>query len=309
MEDCDIIVVGAGVFGMAAAYHLQRNNPEKRILVLERLAQVGQANTALSAAAYRNMFSSRTNQLLADSSINFYLHVQNDLKYDINLEQIGYLWLLTEDQFSQPSVKSWLTNMERSGIEFRLYDEKELREKNPALAQDVEGDEEAQMMRLENIKHGLFGPKCGVLSPTRLTEYYRDEFIRLSQVPPRFNVEVTRLLLEPSPKLDLPGEPYIWQDAKITGVETKQGLIRADTVVVAAGCWVNQILDPVGIPSYVKVKKRQLFSIPADGPDLANFLNMRGFNELGLSPFIILPKGVYIRPVRHENAFWIGCAD
>ena len=74
-EKFDIIIVGAGIFGMATAYHLQRNNPDKKILVLERLDQVGQGNTALSAAAYRNMFTSKTNQLLSDSSINFYLHI------------------------------------------------------------------------------------------------------------------------------------------------------------------------------------------------------------------------------------------
>ncbi len=308
-EKFDIVVVGAGIFGMATAYHLQRNNPTKKILVLERLGQVGQANTALSAAAYRNMFTSETNQLLSDSSINFYLHIQNDLKQNIDMEQIGYLWLLTEELFTDPSVKNWLSNMEKNSIEYHVYGEQDLKQKNQALVQSLKGDEEAEMMKLENIKYGLFGPKCGVLSPTRLTEFYRDEYMKLSSTPPRFNLNVTGLLLEPTEKLDLPGEPYIWQDARVTGVKTEEGKIHADTTVIATGAWVNQLLDPVGIPSHIKAKKRQLFSVPAEGAEMKGLLNTKGFNSLGLSPFIILPKGVYVRPVRQENAFWVGCAD
>jgi len=305
----DVIIVGAGIFGMSAAYHIQRNSPSKKILVLERLPQVGQANTALSAAAFRNMFSSRTNQILADTSIDFYLHIQNELKRNILLEQIGYLWLLTEKQFHDPSVKMWLSNMEKNGIEFAVYDQRELKERNPELVKDLAGDEEAEVMHLENVRYGLFGPKCGVLSPTLLTEYYRDGFTRMSSVEPRFNVDVTGLLLEPVEKLDMPGEPYIWQDAKIAGVKTSSGDIRADMVVVAAGTWVNQLLDPVGITSHVKVKKRQLFNIPAEKPELQRLLYTKGFNGLGVLPFAILPKGVYVRPVKQERSFWAGCAD
>ncbi|RLI57238.1 MAG: hypothetical protein DRO87_07165, partial [Candidatus Thorarchaeota archaeon] len=35
-ETFDIVVVGAGILGVATAYHLQRNNPEKRILLVDR---------------------------------------------------------------------------------------------------------------------------------------------------------------------------------------------------------------------------------------------------------------------------------
>ena len=68
----DAVIVGAGLFGLATAYHIKELRPEDEILVLERLSGPGQGNTAKSAALFRAFFSSRTNLALADSSIEFY---------------------------------------------------------------------------------------------------------------------------------------------------------------------------------------------------------------------------------------------
>jgi len=94
----DIIVVGAGIMGLASAYHLKRSNPSKSVLVLDRFGAPGQGNTGRSNAMFRNTFTSSDNQVLANTSIDFYLHLQNELKLDIGLQLIGYLWLLSESQ-------------------------------------------------------------------------------------------------------------------------------------------------------------------------------------------------------------------
>ena len=78
-ETFDVIIVGAGVLGVATAYHMQKNNPDKRILLVERNLAAGQANTAMSAAAVRNMFASSTNQVLTDTSIKYFEHGQHQL--------------------------------------------------------------------------------------------------------------------------------------------------------------------------------------------------------------------------------------
>ena len=36
MKVYDIIIVGAGIIGMASAYHLQKNNPDKKILIIDK---------------------------------------------------------------------------------------------------------------------------------------------------------------------------------------------------------------------------------------------------------------------------------
>ncbi|MFX1474754.1 MAG: NAD(P)/FAD-dependent oxidoreductase [Promethearchaeota archaeon] len=311
-EKFDIIVVGAGVLGVAAAYHLQKSSPNKSILLVDSQPEAGQANTAMSAAAVRNMFSSTTNQLLTDSSIAFYRHIQEGLGFDLTMHMCGYLWLLSAGQFKAPSVKMWMQRMEKSDIHYQVYEQEELQKLIPGMTTKFsDDDEEAQLMNLNNIDYALFGSECGVLDPDLLVKFYKQEFIKLSKVKPRFSLPVTSLLLEAKPSLGLPGEPYVWQDKRVTGVRTPKGDIHAETVVLAVGPWTNSLLDPVGISSFVKAKKRQLFIIPASNhPPLEQLLFTKGFSKAGFLPFTILPSaGVYVRAVPEEKSFWIGCAD
>ncbi|NHJ14851.1 MAG: FAD-binding oxidoreductase [Candidatus Thorarchaeota archaeon] len=310
-ENFDIIVVGAGVLGVASAYYLQRNSPDKRILLIDRLAAPGQANTAMSAAAVRNMFSSSTNQLLTDTSIKYFEHVQNEIGYELLFEKTGYLWLLSESQFNSESIQTWMKRMENSRIHYKVYNKEQLKEIVPGLNVDFANDEEAELMNLKEVSYGLYGGDCGVLDPTRLVEYYFEEFKKISHVKPRFNMNVEKLLLEADPTLDLPGEPYVWQNKRVTGIVTKDGPLRADIVVLATGAWANQLLDPIGMDSRTKAKKRHIFVVHAEKRrGLNELLDSKGFNDLNCIPFTILPSaGVYFRPQIQERGFWIGCGD
>ena len=310
-EQFDVIVVGAGILGVASAYYLQKNNPDKTILLLDAQPDAGQANTAMSAAAIRNMFSSSTNQLLTDTSIDFFRHIQEDLKFDLTLHFCGYLWLLSNHQFQESSVQNWMQRMEANEIAYRVIKQSELNTLIPGLVTDFSNDEEAELMHLKNVDYGLFGAECGVLDPSLLVQFYKEEFMKLSKVKPRFNLPVEQLLLEAQPSLGLPGEPLVWQDKQVTGVKTPQGDLRADKVVLAIGPWTNSLLDSVGIPSYVKAKKRQLFMVAAsDHQPLEELLFSKQFSDAGFIPFTILPSGgVYVRGVPEEKSFWIGCAD
>ncbi|UCE09300.1 MAG: FAD-binding oxidoreductase [Candidatus Thorarchaeota archaeon] len=310
-ESFDVVIVGAGVLGVATAYYIQKNSPEKTVLIVDRYLAAGQANTAMSAAAVRNMFASSTNQLLTDTSIKYFEHVQNEIGYDLLFEKCGYLWLLSDIQFNNDSVKTWMERMERSGISYHVYNKQELKEMIPGLNVDFEGDEEAELMNLQEVSWGLFGADCGVLDPTRLVEYYLEEFKKICHEKPRFGVDVQELLLEADPKLDLPGEPYVWQKKKVTGVKANKGILKAETVVLATGAWANELLDPIGIDSQTKAKKRQLFVVHAEHKeDLKSVLFSNGFNKYGCIPFTILPSaGVYFRPQLQELGFWIGCGD
>jgi glycine/D-amino acid oxidase-like deaminating enzyme len=310
-ESFDIVIVGAGVIGVAAAYYLQKNSPEKKILLLDRMSMAGQANTAMSAAAVRNMFASSTNQMLTDTSIKYFEHVQNEIGYELLFEKTGYLWLLSNSQFNNDSVQNWMKRMEKSGIHHKVYDKKQLKEMIPGLNVDFSDDDEAELMNLQEVDYGLFGGDCGVLDPTRLVEWYFEEFKKICEIKPRFNVNVESLLLEADPKLDLPGEPYVWQNKKVTGVRTRDGIIRADTVVLATGAWSNELLDPIGMDSWTKAKKRHIYVLHAEGKaGMEELLDTKGFSEMNTIPFTILPSaGVYFRPQVQERGFWIGCGD
>ncbi len=306
--EADILVVGAGIMGVASAYHLKKNNPAKRVLLVDRYGAAGQGNTGRSNAMFRNTFSSADNQVLSDAAIDFYLDAERE--EGIGLQQVGYLWLMSEAGLA--SSEPYLRSMADNGVEVKRFSKSELKDKLPDIVTEFDGNPEAGLMGLEPVEWGLFGPKCGALDPDKLVRFYLRRFQELGGEA-AFNVGASRLILAPLERLGLDGEPLVWQDAKVEGVVTTggpAGEIRADTVVLACGAWENQLLEPAGMDGHVKAKKRQLFSVYAQDQRLAGLLRTKGFNELGLVPMVILPKsGVYFRPVSSEESFWVGCED
>jgi len=302
----DLVVVGAGIIGLSCAYHLLVDRPWAQILILDKAAHAASGDTSKSAGAVRNTFASEVNYLLADTSLDFYSHVQRDLDFGLDLEFIGYLWLLTEEQLS--AFRTLARSMTDRGIQFKVWSEDDLRERISGLQLKFgSDDQDARKLGLGDISAGVQGVKCGTIAPERVASFYEKELCDLG-ARIMYNTEVTSLILEPAEGLGWPREPLIWQDKRIKGVRTNRGAVYAKTTVVAAGRWANGLLDKIGIDSHMKTKKRQIFQLSS--PEIIKLLCTGGFNEHGRLPFTILPKaGVYMRPARAENGFWVGAAD
>ena len=307
-KEYDVVVVGAGIFGLATAYHIKKSEPEKEILVIDRYGDAGQGNTGRSNAMFRNTFTSVDNQTLADASIDYYSHVQNELGFDIGVDMMGYLWLLSERQLS--ASESHVSAMVDNGIEIKRYDRDSLKASIPSLVLDQKSAE-ADVMGLESVEGSIFGPKCGRLAPDRLASFYKDSLLKIGGRF-LFNAEASELLAGPEKPLGLNGEPFVWQEHRISGVRLADGReLKADTTIVACGAWNNELLDPLGIDGRCKSKKRQLFAVKAAGkPSLEGLLHQGGFNSSAVLPFVILPKsGLFIKAVRESGEFWVGCED
>ncbi len=302
----DAVIVGAGILGLATAYHIKELRPNDRILVIDKLKGPGQGNTAKSAAMFRTFFSSRTNLLLAKTSIEFYEYVEKKLGYDLGMRWTGYLFLITEEEYKRN--KPVLQTMKNMGLEYKIYDADYLA-KTLNINVKVSQDEEAQMMGLVDIDYGLFIPRAGCIDVDSLVKFYEQE-LRKKNVEIKCGVEAKELIVEPKEPLELPGEPYPWQEASVTGVRTNIGDIKAKKVILATGAWTPLLLDKIGIDCHIKAKKRQIFSIKADKESLKKLLYTKGFNPENCMPFLILPKPkIWIKPALEEKAIWIGLAD
>lgn len=287
------------------------NNPSKKILVVDNLGGVGQAGTGRSAAMFRNTFTSPDNRVLANSSIDYYLSIQNS-GAEFGVDLLGYLWLMSERQLGANAKN--IERMANSGVELKNYSGDEIRRLVSGIATSFESSNPiGDAIGLENISAGIFGVKCGKLEPDRLVQYYHDRFIERGGSC-QFNTRVVKLMVEPLKKLDIEGEPFIWQEKRIAGVQVRgalDGNIFAETVVLAGGAWNNFLLEPIGLDGHVKSKKRQIFQVSTGGrSELRELLFTSGFNKSGVMPFTILPKcGIYIKPVKMGEQFWIGCDD
>src|SRR2546428_3427755 len=230
--------------GLASAFHLKLNNPSKSVLVLDRFGGPGQGNTGRSNAMFRNTFTSSDNQIRANTSIDFYLHLQNELKVDIGLQLIGYLWLLSENQIAR--TDGYVQGMKRNGIEVEEYSVEELRRLVGGVVTNIGGDdEEANVMGLEDISGAVFGPKCGRLDPEKLVRFYANEFMRLGGKI-AFKANVEGLLLGPSRKLGIAVEPFVCQEAEGKGVREAVAPLGGNIVRARGGGGGGHSKEPRG---------------------------------------------------------------
>jgi len=306
MTKYDIVIVGAGILGLSTAYYIKERFPKTQILVVDKLHAAGQASTAKSASAFRCLFSSRTNYVLADSSVEFYRHLQEDLNVDLKLLWTGYLWLL--DKRNYGVVLPILKGLAEKSFDYIEHYGEELAQRL-LMQSDLASDEEARLMGLEDVYKGIFIPKAGVVDAACLVEFYEQEFLRMGGKI-EYGVKVESLAVEPNEPLGIPNEPYFWQKARISGVNTNRGAIKAKKTILAVGAWSSELLDAVGIECYIKPKKRQIFAVEAKTSALKQLLCTKGFNPIDCLPFTILPEPkILIRPFPHEGVFWLGYAD
>lgn len=306
MIQYDAVIIGAGIVGLATAYHIKRERPNDRILVVDKMNAAGQGNTAKSAAMFRCFFYSSTNLTLVDTTVEFFKHVQNRLGVDLKLRWTGYLWLFSKERFK--AYEPILRSMGENGFEHEIYEADRLVE-CLSMKTKVTEDEEAQMMGLMDVERGVFIPKAGSIDIDLLVQFYEEEVKRMGGEI-RYNTEVDRILVEPEESLGMPGEPFFWQDSKVAGVETNRGIFKAKKTIVAAGVWSSSLLQEVGIFAPMEPIKRQLFSVKASTQSLKQLLNAKGFSEEDCMPFTILPEpSVYIKPALEEDAFWLGYGD
>jgi glycine/D-amino acid oxidase-like deaminating enzyme len=302
--DCDVLVIGAGILGLSTAYHVKLANPDIHVVVVDRFGGPGQGNSAKSEGGFRNLFTSETNFLLADSTIDWMLHLEGELGLHVGVSMIGYLFLLNEEQYSGQR-EAW----DRIGgrAEMRVLDRGELEEMIPALVTRFGEDEESELLGLRDVDYGVLGIKCGTVDADALTRAYEELFLGLGGEV-RYGTEVTGLVLKPEMELEIPGEPFVWQNALVRGAETGGGVIEAESTVVAAGVWSSKLMDPIGVESHMKPKKRQIFAFK--DPRLEPLFHIEGLNEYGAMPLTVLPKSnVLFRPELSEGSVWMACAD
>lgn len=236
----------------------------------------GRGNTAKSAAAYRDMFTSPVNRQLASGSIAHYEEVQ-ERSGRVGLRRVGYLWLLRGEQIRKD--REALEYLSSVGVVFDTMEPNELKRMLPGLEPD-------------DIYKGVLGSRCGILNQNHLSSYYESEVERLGGGF-SYGIEVAGFVTKDRGEID--------------GVRTTEREVRAGTTVIATGAWMKDTVASLDINVPLVPKKRQLFSVRAKGEELKRLLNAKGFNSHHLLPFTILPDGVYLRPA--ANSMIVGYSD
>ncbi|MEZ0248620.1 MAG: FAD-binding oxidoreductase [Thermoproteus sp.] len=293
-----VVVVGAGIIGMATAYHIKNIMPDADVTVIDMMSGAGMGDTGRSAAAFRTIFTSRLNRLLAKTTIEFYREVQKR-GWNLSMRFVGYLFLA--DAAEVAGLKPVVNELKAMGLSIDFVEP-------PKWSRPrVSDDEEAREMGLQDIEAGVLIRDAGILDPEKVLRYYESQFLKLGGKT-AYGVKMTSLLARPKKPLGIPGEPFAWQDYEVRGVSTTSGDLEADAVVLATGAWTGDLAASLGYGLPLRPRKRQVFVVKAEG-ELRAMLYDGSLTGEGSMPFVILPRGVYIRPEPDEGNFWIGLAD
>ncbi|MEM0139969.1 MAG: FAD-binding oxidoreductase [Ferroplasma sp.] len=288
----DIVVIGAGITGLTSAYHLKKNEPGLKILVVDKFQTFSQGNTAKSAAAFRDFYTIKENQVMAQASINFYKHLQEEMGVNLGMKFTGYLFL-----FDHEVGKDFVSKYPHS----RLVDE----DMSEMFNLNIDSDTH-EVMGIDSIKSAVIDSNAGIIEPDLLSKWYYEQLLQMG-VEFRFNTLVKKMVLAPDNSLNYPGEPFNWQKSGIKYIETEKGIIESDFYVLCTDVWTTSLLNPIGIDSHLRPKKRQIFQITS--PEIKGIVKKNIFNDSGVFPFTIFPTGVYMRPYPEASAFWTSLAD
>ena len=127
----DIIIVGGGGHGLAAAYYLAKNHGITNVAVVER-GWLGGGNTGRNTTVVRSNYLYPESARLYDFSLKLYEGLSRELNYNVMLSQRGHV-MLAHTRHDLESIARWANAMHMNGIEAELLTRDEVGELIPAL--------------------------------------------------------------------------------------------------------------------------------------------------------------------------------
>jgi sarcosine oxidase subunit beta len=127
----DIVIVGGGGHGLAAAYYLARNHGLRNVAVLER-GWLGGGNTGRNTTVVRSNYLYPESARLYDFSLKLYEGLSRELNFNVMLSQRGHV-MLAHSRHDLESLARWANAMHMHGIEAELLSRAQVGELIPAL--------------------------------------------------------------------------------------------------------------------------------------------------------------------------------
>ena len=222
-----VVVVGAGVVGASAAYHLARRGC--RVTVLERSAGLGDGSTGRATGGFRAQFASEVNVRLSMLSLERLLQFEAETGVDSGYRPNGYLFV-ARSECELEALRAACAVQRRAGhAETIEVGPDEIARLNPAVSRD-------------GVLGGTFGPRDGTIRPREILRGYAEAAARLGA---RFRFDCG------SVELDTHGD-------RVVAVRARGAAYPADVVVNAAGAWAAAVARAVGVSLPVTPLRRQV---------------------------------------------------
>src|SRR5512144_659508 len=114
-NSADIVIIGGGVMGASAAYHLAARGAGN-VLLLEKDQFFGQGATGRCAGGVRYQFATEINIRLSLASLPMIERLKDELGQDVPYRKCGYLFVLTR-QGDVPAFEHNVELQHRLGVQ------------------------------------------------------------------------------------------------------------------------------------------------------------------------------------------------
>jgi sarcosine oxidase subunit beta len=220
----DVVVIGAGVHGLATAYYLASRHGITNVAVLDR-GYVGGGGSGRNTAILRSNYLTPEGVAFYDRSLQLYRNLSRELNFNVMFSRRGHLTLAHND--SSLRTMRWRAEVNKvAGIDSEVIDPDEIKRLVPMM-------DTSDRTRYP-ILGALYHPPGGIIRHDAVVWGYARAADGLG-VHIHQNTEVTGI--------DVGG-------GRVRGVQTTRGPIAAPVVVNCTAGWASLIsaLAGVGLP-------------------------------------------------------------
>ncbi len=240
-----VVVIGGGVAGTSCAYHLAKFG-WKDVVLLER-DQLTSGTTWHAAGLIGQLGATSTITKLRKYSLDLYKELEKTTGLSTGLKQNGAITVASSKERMQELLRQ-ATTAQLSNVEVEVLNKERIKELYPVV-------------KNEDLVGGVYMPKDGQADPVGVTNV-------LAKAAKMLGVQI----FEKSPV-----KKILVKNKRICGVETSQGKIDCEYVVLATGMWSRQIGEDIGVsvPLYPNehfyVITEPMKDLPKDLPVLRDY--------------------------------------
>ncbi len=217
----DVVIIGGGVHGLAAAYYLARDHGVTDVAVLEK-RYIGGGGSGRNTTIIRSNYLTPEGVQFYDESVKLYENLSLDLGFNVMFSQRGHLTLAHSD--SAVRTMRWRAEVNQlQGIDSRLIYPAEIAKLCPLL--DLSDHPRYPVLA------ALYHPPGGVIRHDAVVWGYAAgadaRGVHIHQMTEATGIEV--------------------ENGRVTAVQTNRGRIKTGTVLNATAGWCTLISDMVGV--------------------------------------------------------------
>ncbi len=241
-DSADVVVIGAGAIGTAAAFHAARAGAS--VILIDRLPDVASGTTAQSSCIVRTHYSVAENVELARQSLDAFRSFPaylSDADAECGLNLCGYLIVGADDMRGRAIGKA-MAAQRALGIDARMIDASEAREILPLLATG-------------ELAHFGYERDAG----------YADAYMTAASFA-RAARRLGARVLASTEVLSL-----VREGRRVVGVRTAGATIGAGAVIVATNVWSARLIEPLGATLPLVAERHEVIALQAPQPYLPHY--------------------------------------